>query len=220
VERSHRIDAEEFYQLLDGVVIDDTKVFNDKLREWENFYNYHRPHGGLGGQTPYERLKQRTQTRGVNGHRQSHKFHRAPQADGRRGSKPLPRRFSRRGCRREGAVACGLSLPVVTARAAGDQRFPMPCGPARTGWTGTSARTILMCMTTPAPRCPTCGALLPHDAPSLLAPGERLTPWMIHDLPRIAWIVEYRAAELTDEERQIVRDATARMLRALEHDTV
>jgi len=62
VERSHRIDAEEFYQLLDGVVIDDTEVFNDKLREWENFYNYHRPHGGLGGQTPYERLKQRTQT--------------------------------------------------------------------------------------------------------------------------------------------------------------
>ena len=63
VERSHRIDAEEFYQLLDGVVIDDTKLFNDKLREWENFYNYHRPHGGLGDQTPYERLKQRTQAR-------------------------------------------------------------------------------------------------------------------------------------------------------------
>ena len=63
VERSHRIDAEEFYRLLDGVVIDDTKVFNDKLREWEDFYNYHRPHGGLDGQTPYERLKQRTQTR-------------------------------------------------------------------------------------------------------------------------------------------------------------
>jgi transposase InsO family protein len=63
VGRSHRIDAEEFYQLLVGVVIDDTEVFNDKLREWENFSNYHRPHGGLGGQTPYERLKQRTQTR-------------------------------------------------------------------------------------------------------------------------------------------------------------
>jgi len=30
---------------------------------WENFYNDHRPHGGLGGLTPYERLKQRTQTR-------------------------------------------------------------------------------------------------------------------------------------------------------------
>jgi transposase InsO family protein len=38
-------------------VIDDTKVFNDKLREWESFYNYYRPHGGLGGQTPYKRLK-------------------------------------------------------------------------------------------------------------------------------------------------------------------
>ena len=63
VERSHRIDNEEFYRLLDGMVIDDTKVFNDKLREWEDFYNYHRPHGGLDGQTPYERLKQRTQTR-------------------------------------------------------------------------------------------------------------------------------------------------------------
>ena len=63
VERSHRIDAEEFYRLLDGVVIDDTKLFNDKLREWEDFYNYHRPHGGLDGQTPYERLKQRAQTR-------------------------------------------------------------------------------------------------------------------------------------------------------------
>ena len=60
VERSHRIDAEEFYRLLDGVVIDDADVFNDKLHEWEDFYNYHRPHGGLGGQTPYERLRQKT----------------------------------------------------------------------------------------------------------------------------------------------------------------
>jgi hypothetical protein len=74
-------------------------------------------------------------------------------------------------------------------------------------------------MTSPAPRCPTCGGLLDRDQHSLLAPGERLTPWMIHDLPRIAWMVEYRAAELTDDERQIVRDATARMLRALEPDT-
>jgi transposase len=32
VERSHRIDAEEFYRLLEGVVIDDARVFNDKLR--------------------------------------------------------------------------------------------------------------------------------------------------------------------------------------------
>ena len=62
VERSHRIDAEEFYRMLDGVMIDNTQLFNDKLAEWENFYNYHRPHGGLGGQTPYERLRQKTQT--------------------------------------------------------------------------------------------------------------------------------------------------------------
>jgi hypothetical protein len=75
-------------------------------------------------------------------------------------------------------------------------------------------------MTTPDPRCPTCGGLLAHDTQSLPTPGERLTPWMIHDLPRIAWIVEYRAAELTDEERQLVQDATTRMLRALERDTV
>jgi transposase InsO family protein len=62
VERSHRIDA-EFYSLLQGVVIDDAKVFNDKLKEWEDFYNYHHPHGSLGGQTPYERLRQKTMTR-------------------------------------------------------------------------------------------------------------------------------------------------------------
>jgi hypothetical protein len=33
-------------------VIDDTKLFNDKLQEWEDFHNYHRPHGSLDGQTP------------------------------------------------------------------------------------------------------------------------------------------------------------------------
>jgi transposase InsO family protein len=60
VERSHRIDDEEFYRLLDGVVIDEAKVFNDKLQEWEDFYNFNRPHGGLGGQTPYDRLRQKT----------------------------------------------------------------------------------------------------------------------------------------------------------------
>ena len=60
VERSHRIDTEEFYRILDGVVVDDAGLFNEKLQEWEDFYNFHRPHGGLGGQTPYERLRQRS----------------------------------------------------------------------------------------------------------------------------------------------------------------
>jgi transposase InsO family protein len=46
VERSH--------------LIDDAEVFNDKLLEWEDFYNYHRPHGGLAGETPYERQRQKT----------------------------------------------------------------------------------------------------------------------------------------------------------------
>ncbi|SPX88029.1 hypothetical protein [Mycobacteroides abscessus] len=39
VERSHRIDAEEFYRLLDGVVEGDTGLFNEKLKEWEDYYN-------------------------------------------------------------------------------------------------------------------------------------------------------------------------------------
>jgi len=34
--------------------------FDDKLREWENYYNSHRPHGGLGGQTTYGRFLQKT----------------------------------------------------------------------------------------------------------------------------------------------------------------
>ena len=47
------------------------------------------------------------------------------------------------------------------------------------------------------------------------SPGERLTPWIVLDLPRAAWVVEHRAGELTAEERQIVRDAAARMLSAV-----
>ena len=41
VERSHRSDGQEFYQLLnheDGVDLE------AKLDEWERFYNFHRPH--------------------------------------------------------------------------------------------------------------------------------------------------------------------------------
>jgi transposase InsO family protein len=69
VERSHRIDDDEFYRMLEGVVIDDTALFNEKLREWEDFYNYDRPHGALGGQTPYERLRQKTRLPAVSGQR-------------------------------------------------------------------------------------------------------------------------------------------------------
>jgi transposase len=32
VKRAHRIDAEEFYRLLDGVAIDDTTLFNNRLQ--------------------------------------------------------------------------------------------------------------------------------------------------------------------------------------------
>jgi len=61
VERSHRVDDEEFYQLLDrDGVTDDIHLFNEKLKAWEDYYNYHRPHGALGGQTPYERLLAKT----------------------------------------------------------------------------------------------------------------------------------------------------------------
>ena len=61
VERSHRVDDQEFYQLLDkNGISDDIRLFNKKLREWEKYYNYHRPHRGLGGKTPYERLVERT----------------------------------------------------------------------------------------------------------------------------------------------------------------
>lgn len=63
VERSHRIGSEEFYRLLEGQVIDDVNLFNSKLQEWEDYYNYQRPHGALAGRTPYERLRQKAQDR-------------------------------------------------------------------------------------------------------------------------------------------------------------
>ena len=53
VERSHRTDKNEFYQLL--TYTDDVDL-NKKLSEWENFYNFHRPHGAFNGKTPYEAL--------------------------------------------------------------------------------------------------------------------------------------------------------------------
>jgi transposase InsO family protein len=55
----HRL--REFYRLLEGQVIDDANLFSENLQEWGDYYNYHRPHGALGGQTPYERLRQKAQ---------------------------------------------------------------------------------------------------------------------------------------------------------------
>jgi len=54
VERSHRSDQEEFYQLLR--YRDDVDL-SRKLEEWERFYNYYRPHGAFKGKTPSEALK-------------------------------------------------------------------------------------------------------------------------------------------------------------------
>lgn len=54
VERSHRTDGEEFYQLLNYT--DDIDL-NEKLAEWEYFYNFNRPHGAHGGKAPYEVLR-------------------------------------------------------------------------------------------------------------------------------------------------------------------
>ena len=53
VERSHRSDQEEFYQLLS---YKDDVDLNKKLDAWEQFYNFNRPHGAFGGKTPYEAL--------------------------------------------------------------------------------------------------------------------------------------------------------------------
>lgn len=54
VERSHLTDKKEFYQLL--TYTDDVDL-NEKLKAWEDFYNFSRPHGSFNGKTPYEVLK-------------------------------------------------------------------------------------------------------------------------------------------------------------------
>ncbi len=54
VERSHRSDEQEFYQLLSYKGDVDLEA---KLQEWERFYNLARPHGAHNGKTPYEALR-------------------------------------------------------------------------------------------------------------------------------------------------------------------
>ena len=44
----------EFYQLLEYT--NDVDL-NKKLKDWEYFYNFNRPHGAFKGKTPYEVLK-------------------------------------------------------------------------------------------------------------------------------------------------------------------
>jgi transposase InsO family protein len=64
--------AEEYYRMLDGVVVDDSKLFTRKLRQWEDFYNFDRPHGALGGKTPSERLREKVGGSSVSGQRRLH----------------------------------------------------------------------------------------------------------------------------------------------------
>ena len=56
VERSHRSDQEEFYQLLS---YKDDVDLEAKLADWERFYNLARPHGAHNGKTPYQALRDR-----------------------------------------------------------------------------------------------------------------------------------------------------------------
>jgi transposase InsO family protein len=58
VERSHRSDQQEFYQLLSYKGDVDLEA---KLDEWERFYNFARPHGAHNGQTPHEALGDKLQ---------------------------------------------------------------------------------------------------------------------------------------------------------------
>ena len=39
---------------------------------------------------------------------------------------------------------------------------------------------------------------------------QRLTPWALFDLERVAWVVEHRSRELTADERELLRAVAAR----------
>jgi transposase InsO family protein len=56
VERSHRTDDIEFYQLLSYKGDVD---LNKKMARWEKFYNFTRPHTAGKGKTPYEILREK-----------------------------------------------------------------------------------------------------------------------------------------------------------------
>jgi hypothetical protein len=56
VERSQRTDLEEFYPTVDLKAPD----LSERLRDWQDHYNQQRPHGSLGGRTPWEVWYERT----------------------------------------------------------------------------------------------------------------------------------------------------------------
>lgn len=51
VERSQRTDLEEFYATIDFPCPD----LEDRLQEWQHYYNWDRAHGVLGGKTPMDK---------------------------------------------------------------------------------------------------------------------------------------------------------------------
>jgi transposase InsO family protein len=53
VERSHRIDKEEFYQCFQYKGDVD---LDEKIKLWQDYYNYIRPHGAHSGDSPFEVL--------------------------------------------------------------------------------------------------------------------------------------------------------------------
>src|SRR5690606_11708576 len=56
VERSHRIDEQYFYWKATDKCLD---TFNVQLKEWLEYYNLKRPHGGIDFLTPIEKLQER-----------------------------------------------------------------------------------------------------------------------------------------------------------------
>ncbi|WP_430966168.1 integrase core domain-containing protein [Spongiimicrobium sp. 2-473A-2-J] len=53
VEKPHLADKKEFCQLLSHTTDVD---LNKKIEQWEDFYNFNRPHGACRGKSPYETL--------------------------------------------------------------------------------------------------------------------------------------------------------------------
>jgi transposase InsO family protein len=54
VERSQKTDLQEFYETVDLKSED----IEDRLQEWQHYYNWDRPHGSLGGKTPIDKCSE------------------------------------------------------------------------------------------------------------------------------------------------------------------